>query len=263
MRDLPRGEGPLKPDFYMASIGRSGSTLLCNWLTCVPDQLVFNEPFFCRPENSRLLRIQLRNFGIPTSDEEWETREESADERFRRLMTTRLEGRRWGFKEVLSEEHARALEHFSPAKVLITVRDIVDVALSFFEKHRTQGNLERFSDAWVADYCTQETKGILRFQELLDTRQVPYRVIRYEDVIRSEETLKGLEHFLGWEGGGDTAAGLVDFDREFEVARHGKAISSRPHGRANRGLGSQHLELAGQIGERCRAYQVHFGYDAL
>jgi hypothetical protein len=263
MRDVPRGEGVVpRPDFYMASIGRSGSTLLCNWLTRIPDQLVFNEPFFCRPQNSRLLKIQLRNFGMPTSDDEWEPREESADERFSRLMATRLEGRRWGFKEVLSEEHTRVLDRFAPAKVLITVRNIVDVALSFFEKHRTQGNLERFSDEWVAAYCAEETRGILRFQHLLDARRVPYRVIRYEDVIRSQETLKCVEQFLGWNGGGDTAAGLVDFDRGFEVERHGRTISGTPYNRHERGLGSQHLELAGEIGKGCRAYQVHFGYDA-
>src|SRR4051812_22329475 len=56
-RFLPEGVDP--PDFYVAAIGRSGSTLLCNWLASPPQRLVFLEPFFLRPENSRLLRIQL------------------------------------------------------------------------------------------------------------------------------------------------------------------------------------------------------------
>src|SRR5439155_14370338 len=136
----------LRPDFYIASIGRSGSTLLCNWLTRLPDQLVFNEPFFCRTDNSRLLKIQLDGFGMPATPAEWEARDEAAEERFERLMANRLDGRRWAFKEVLCEEHGRAHDHFDPPKVMITVRNIVDVALSFFEKHRAQANLARFCD---------------------------------------------------------------------------------------------------------------------
>jgi len=54
-----RSDGVHSPDFYVAAIGRSGSTMLCNWLSRPPAQLVFVEPFFTRARNPELLRIQL------------------------------------------------------------------------------------------------------------------------------------------------------------------------------------------------------------
>jgi hypothetical protein len=260
---MPEAACVTRPDFYIAAIGRSGSTMLCNWLTRLPDQLVFNEPFFSRRENSRLLKIQLASFGMPATCEEWEKRDEPADQRFERLMGRRLDGRRWAFKEVLCEEHERALERFAPPKVVICVRNIVDVALSFFEKHRTQANLARFSDEWVVDYCAQETDGIVRFQELLETCGVPYRVVRYEEFVRSDEARTSLERFLGWTGGGETATNFDQFDRWFEVARHGPGVSGAIHQREHRGLTSEKLALAASVGERCSAYQLHFGYDVV
>jgi hypothetical protein len=251
-----------RPDFYIAAIGRSGSTMLCNWLTRLPDQLVFNEPFFCRPENSRLLRIQLESFGMPVDPAEWEARDEAVQERFERLMTHRLQGRRWAFKEVLCREHRRVLDHFDPPKVVITVRNIIDVALSFFEKHRAQGNLARFSDEWVADYCVKETEGIVRFQQRLVERGVPSTVVRYEDFARSVDERRSVERFLGWTGGGETALNFEEFDRAFEVERHGTSVSSRVFGRRQRRLSPMEFELAAGIGERCDGYQRHFGYDA-
>jgi len=78
--------GVAAPDFYIAAIGRSGSTMLSNWLCRPPQQLVFVEPFFLRPSNPRLLRIQLRDFGMAVSDAEWAPRDESGPERFTRIM---------------------------------------------------------------------------------------------------------------------------------------------------------------------------------
>jgi hypothetical protein len=260
MPDPRGGQGRLRPDFYIAAIGRSGSTLLCNWLTRAPNQLVFNEPFFCRPENSRLLRIQLANFGMPAAADEWEQQDETAERRFERLMAWRLAAKRWAFKEVLCEEHWRARALFDPPKVLITVRNIVDVALSFFEKHRAQGNLARFSDQWVADYCVQETAEIVRFQERLRADGVAHMVVRYEDFVASSEVRRSIERFLGWSGGGDTAAHMQDYGREFELVEHGTSISGTIRAPGQRGLAAKNLARAGEIGERCNAYQLHFGY---
>jgi hypothetical protein len=262
MAESPWLEADKRPDFYIAAIGRSGSTLLGNWLTRPPDQLVFNEPFFSRLENSRLLRIQLAAFGMAADDDEWERRDESANARFTRLMATRLEGRRWAFKEVLSKEHRRSLELFAPPKIIITVRNIVDVALSFFEKHRAQQNLERFGDDWVTGYCADESTGILNFKRRLEAEAVPLKVVRYEDFVRSEQERRSVEEFVGWEGGGDTASNFNDFDRGFEIARHGTEISDRVRQVDERALGARELGLATALGDRCREYQLHFGYDA-
>jgi len=255
---LPEGVAP--PDFYVAALGRSGSTMLCNWLATPPERIVFLEPFFLRPMNSRLLRIQLRDFGMAVADEDWAQREETASERFDRLMANRLRGRRWALKEVLCEEHVRVLDELAPRKVIITVRDIANVALSFFEKHRAQDNLDRFSDDWVVRYCVDESKGILEYQQLLVNRGVPTRVVRYEDVTNSQAELASIAAFVGWPGGGATSKHLDEFDRSFEIERHGTSVSSRLRSGFERDLGYDLVRLSTTIAEQCSDYQAAFGY---
>jgi len=252
--------GTSRPDFYFAGMGRSGSTMVCNWLTRPPDQLVFIEPSFLDVGNTRLLRIQLANFGLAANDDEWDRQDASAAARFERLMAPRLSGRRWALKEVLSSEHGSAIDRLAPRRVLISVRNIFDVALSFFEKHRAQDNLHRFDDDWVADYCLQESAGLLALQRQLQSRSVPCAVIRYEDFTRSEESRNDLSAFLGWQGGGATDMHLDQFDRSFEVERHGGAVSARLRERSERNLGEDELALAHSIEERCSEYQRQFGY---
>lgn len=254
------GNGVAPPDFYVAAIGRSGSTLLCNWLTSPPDRLVFVEPFFMRTSNPRLLRIQLADFGLAVPDDEWERTDPTGAERFRRIMWPRLQGRRWAFKEVLCEEHVRVLDAFAPPRVLITVRNIADVALSLFEKHRLQDNLDRFDDQWVIEYCLRESSGMLEFRDLLDRRGVPYLVVRYEDFTGSEEARRSVENFVGWEAGGEIGSHLAEFDRSFEVERHGGAISGNLRTPSERHLNRDHLATAEEIAGRCAAYQSAFGF---
>lgn len=249
-----------RPDFYIAALARSGSTMLCNWLTRPPDQLVFVEPFFRRISNPRLLRIQLSDFGLAANDAEWSHEDSTGAERFRRLMSPRLKGRHWAFKEVLCEEHFGVIQDFSPPRVLITVRDIADVALSFFEKHRIQDNLERFSDEWVREYCLRESAGLMEFRELLRGLAIPFLVVRYEDFTRSELVQQQVAQFVGWEPGGEVASHLDEFDRGFEVERHGTAISSRVRHHGERELKAAELEAARAIAEQCAVFQAAFGY---
>jgi hypothetical protein len=248
------------PDFYLAAMGRSGSTMVCNWLTLPPDQLVFVEPSFLDVRNTRLLRIQLTNFGMAPSAGEWDLQDPSATTRFERLMVPRLAGKRWGLKEVLCSEHRSVIDRLAPRRVLISVRNIFDVALSFFEKHRAQDNLHRFNDDWVSDYCLRESAGLLALQRRLRSQSVPFAVIRYEDFARSEAARKDLSAFLGWRGGGATDLHLDHFDRSFEVERHGGAVSPRLRGWAERNLGRAELNLAHSIEENCSEYQGAFGY---
>lgn len=260
MADRFLAPGVLGPDFYVAAIGRSGSTMLCNWLARPPEQLVFIEPFFMRTRNPRLLRIQLADFGLAVDDEEWSFEDATAEARFRRMMAPRLKGRRWAFKEVLCEEHFKAVEALAPPRVVITVRDIGDVALSFFEKHRLQNNLERFADEWVRDYCVRETAGILAFRDMLGERGIPFLVVRYEEFTRSESARQQVADFVGWQAGGEIDSHLAQFDRAFEVERHGRTISARLRMRTERELEATHAEAADAIASLCSAYQSSFGY---
>ena len=249
-----------RPDFYLAAMGRSGSTMMCNWLTIPPDQLVFIEPSFLDLPNTRLLRFQLANFGMAATDEEWDAPDQSAAERFERLVAPRVAGKGWALKEVLYSQHLRVIDGLAPCRVLISVRNIFDVALSFFEKHRAQDNLHRFSDDWVADYCLRESAGLVELQQQLRFSTIPTAVVRYEDFTQSEEARRDMADFLGWDGGGATDMHLNHFDRSFEVERHGSDVSSRIRERWKRKLHPGTMALARSIEQKCAKYQRAFGY---
>ncbi len=234
--------------------------MLSNWLSRPPERIVFMEPFFLRPTNSRLLRIQLANLGMPVSGSEWNAADASPIDRLRRIMAPRLRGRRWAAKEVLCEEHVAMTRTFAPPKVLICVRDIQDVALSFFEKHRLQGNLDRFADHWVTDYCLRESEGMLSYLASLEATDIPYRIVRYEEFTASADERLSLSDFAGWPGGGDVAANLEDFGRGFEVERHGTDVAPDTRTRDHRSLPADIGALAAAIAERCANYQRRFGY---
>lgn len=180
------------------------------------------EPFFLRPANSRLLRIQLEQLGMPVTDEEWRVDpSEHARARFARLMAPRLAGRRRALKEVVEEEHDQVLRELRPGKLVICVRDIVDVALSFFEKHPLQDNLDRFSDDCVIAYCVRESAALVWVRNEAEQQGLPYHVIRYENFTRDGETRAAFERFFRWSGGGTVATGLVRM-KMVEAARlHG------------------------------------------
>lgn len=235
--------------------------MICNWLTSPPDQLVFSEPLFTEVANTRLLRIQLANFGMAVTDTEWAAEDGSASARFRRMVAPRLAGKRWGVKEVLCSEHGRYIEQLVPRRVLISVRNIVDVALSFFEKHRTQGNLHRFSDDWVVDYCRREAAGLVALHRWLAGGPLSHMVVRYEDIVGSDARRRELADFLGWRGGGATGRHLEEFDRGFEVTRHGHSVCPRSRTPGDRNLAAEALEMAGQIEKDCSEYQRLFGYS--
>jgi hypothetical protein len=176
-------------------------------------------------------------------------------------MGPRLAGRRWAAKEVLCEEHVAMTRAFAPPRVLVTVRNIVDVALSFFEKHRLQDNLDRFGDDWVAEYCRRESSGIVEYLKLLDRLSIPSKVVRYEELVRSDELRLAICGFVGWDGGGDVGANLQDFGRTFELERHGASIGqSLPRSR-ERSIPPEMFDFATQIAEECGAYQSAFAYD--
>ncbi len=248
--------GPPPPDFYIAAMGRSGSTMLCNWLSTPPQRIVFNEPFFARAMNSRLLRIQLENLGMTVADDEWVQRAESPMERFDRLMGARLRGRSWAAKEVLCQEHFAMTSAFRPPRVIVTIRDIQHVALSLFEKHRIQQKMDRFNDDWVAEYCIRESAGLVDYVAHLEGTGIPFYVARYEDFGRSEAERSKIAAFVCWPGGGDPAVNFEDFERGFEARRH----AERGEVKASRALPDSCIRAARDLAERCSSYQARFGY---
>jgi len=143
----------------------------------------------------------------------------------------------------------------------VTVRNLHDVALSFFEKHRIQGNTDRFDRAWVVDYCRRESAGILSFLTRLERQAVPHLVVRYEDLTQSPDIRTSIARFVGWEGGGQVHSHMAEFDRQFEIDRHGRQVSPIARLPRDREVEPGEREAAKQIAEQATEYQRLFGYD--
>ena len=249
-----------RPDFVMASLGRSGSTMIANWLTHPPGEIVLIEPFLFAPTNPEMLHRQFAELGMPATAEEWAHQDADWQARFARLFAPRLTGRRWAVKEVVGEEHRKLIAAFGPLPVVFTVRDIDAIAASFFEKHRLQGNRDRFDVEWVANYCRRETGLITALRAELEATGTPCHVVRYEGFVASEEERAILARFVGWAGEGDVARHMGHFGRSFETRRHGAVVSGATPPLAARGLEPEELRLVSAIAEDCADYRATFGY---
>ncbi len=251
----------LKPDVYIAAIGRSGSTMLCNILTREPDQIMFVEPKFHAPPYRNILKPQLAQYGMEFDESEMAAIQDlPPDEVLETLLGAHLRSVKWGFKEVQCSEHRQVLDLFAPAHILVNVRHIFNVALSFIEKHRRQGNEDRFPLSWVREYCLRETQGLVEFCQELAQRGIAYRVVRYEDFMADPQERKALGEYLGWTYGGIPDRFLNDLNRGFEARRHAMD-GFRETPLADRGLSGQEIRYAREIEAQCAQYQAFFGYE--
>ena len=247
----------IRPDIYIAAMGRSGSTMLCNMLTREPDQIIFIEPKFHTPPYRSILAPQLLQFGMEAAEFQHGFAPPALLDH---MLGVHLRPIKWGFKEVQCSEHLRVLEMFNPKHILINVRHIFNIALSFLEKHRRQDNETRFPPAWVLEYCTRETLGLVRFCEHLTTLGHTYTIVRYEDFTQDAQYRLRLEQTLGWKFGDSKDRFLASFDREFEASRHQRQ-TFRETTLAERDLPQDLVMLATEIETRCALYQQFFGYS--
>lgn len=236
--------------------------MLCNTLTHAPEQIIFIEPKFHTPPYRTLLAPQLAQYGFKISDSTEKQSEGLAPlKRLAHLLGPQLRQIKWGFKEVQCSEHQRVLEVFAPKHILINVRHIFNVALSFMEKHRRQGNEARFSPAWVQAYCVRESRGLVEFCVALAERGQSYTIVRYEDFTQDPHYRAGLEKTLGWRFGENANPFLEEFNRGFEAHRH-QGRPFREPTLAERGLSKDLVQKAQEIEALCAEYQRFFGYSS-
>jgi hypothetical protein len=253
----------LRPDFLMASMGRSGSTMIANWLTDPPARVVLIEPSFFALRNPNMVRVQLPEFSEPASDDEWMYPDTDWLARFNRLFAPRLAGRHWALKEVLVAESQRVIEAFAPQRVVVTVRDIGAIAASFFEKHRRQNNRDRFDTGWVKTYCRRESAAMVALCEAMAAQELPCHVVRYDDFVASPAVRARLAAFVDWPGGGFPQRHFGKLGRAFETERHTSGISTRAPSLPERALEPDELALLPAILADCAEYQEYFGFSAV
>src|ERR1700744_2772191 len=107
-------------DVYLASMGRSGSTLIANWLTVPDQQIILVEPEFPKGLRHRSLMKQCEALGFPISEDEWSAADSDASARIERILGPRLRDLRWGVKEVQCGHHEYMIEKYKPVHTLVT-----------------------------------------------------------------------------------------------------------------------------------------------
>jgi hypothetical protein len=224
-------------DVYIAAMGRSGSTALANWLTIPPTHFVLHEPGLLRSQPTRLLGMQLSGWGVTLDD----------------VMSAH-----WAAKEVEPHDHDPMIAAYSPARILICVRDIREAVKSYLEKHRVQGLLDRFDDRWTRDYVIECASSLVRLANRLDAEGKPWRIARYEEFARDPDRLADLAGWIGWPGGGDTSAGFKEFDRGYEADRHVRELGSSTVAVENRGLDDAAMAVVAEVTAATGDYQRRF-----
>ena len=235
----------LNPDLYIASMGRSGSTLIANWLS-VPErgQYVFVEPNLLQGV-SPLLSTQLERFGLGADPPGVATLE---------AFASGMAGRQWGVKEVKGMLHDHVGAAILPSCVVITVRDIAEVYLSLVEKHRVQGVEDRFDPAWSADYCMRESAYLLG----MGRANPSYHVVRYHEFVASPAIRDHLSEVTGFAGGGTVDFNFDLYSRSYESGMFQGRIA--PRKQAYHTITERDVQAARDVSAQCAGYQAHFGY---
>jgi hypothetical protein len=253
------------PDVYIASLGRSGSTLIANLMTTPPDRLVLVETQLHRGGGYAGMFDQMARWGWQVGADElarWQKPPpgQSPAERAAAVLADRLIGlARWGVKEVDPTAHKPGIALLRPKRVIVLVRDIRDVMLSFVEKFQREGR---------SDYS-----GEIRWR-LIDGARVmtwladgqcgggPMRIVRYEDFVASADERAALARWLDWPLDGDPDRNLDLYRRNYEIERHRGVVSQVSVGRRAQVAGTATGVLVARMGEFLARYQRRFGYNS-
>ncbi|MBU2977957.1 hypothetical protein [Alteromonas sp. C1M14] len=230
-------------DVYIASMGRSGSTALANFLTDPQkQQYIFVEPDIVNGPNA-VFFDQLRDFQLQDQSHLGEFD----------FSNLRNAGAKVGVKEVKCSFHNQMGTLFKADKTIITCRSIDNVYLSLLEKHRLQQLA--LDDAWAFDYCVREANGLVMFAQKFP---IDY-VVKYEDFSTSQGVRDTLSDKLNFVGGGEVDRGFVNYGRKFEADMYAGHISSRktPY----QTITETDIRRASQLQALCSEYQHCFGYD--
>jgi len=246
-------------DVYLAAMGRSGSTLLCDLYSRYPTHWLMTEPWITRGSHgmSQLERVQ--RFGGTIAKEEWfrKIEGESPLERFYRVYGPILEGLEFfGAKEVRGEFHEEYYRLLQPRKILILVRDIRDVIISLLEKTIIERK-EGYDAAFTAQYLARNCQALMAFPRLVQDTELD--VLKYEEFAVSETRRIQIDQFLGCTRLEQVPETGNISTRPWEIERHGLRISDKSVYRFRSESTIEWSPLYHEIPE-CRQYNAFFGY---
>lgn len=204
--------GLRRPFIYIASLPRTGSTLLSEILTQLPHSFIFHEPhlgknYFAFQHNDqaklkpydvdlarfRKLRLPLafffRRLRIIGYRQDYMVQE------FKHKLIPQLSENLFqiGVKEIKHAGWQNYVRHFPEMKVVLTGRDPRDIYISMFEKWR------RGSMLWKGSFSPNEVAARLRaeFQRQLSLRTATdTMLVKYEDLCTDPELPQKVRDFV-------------------------------------------------------------------
>ena len=258
---------PLKMDLLVYGMMRSGTTLISDLLTVPGQSLVFDEPMMLSPWDDAKVRDVhrvARGFGLPVPETPPDagnfTRIADYFEESLAPSLTKLGF--WGVKEVHFFNWRELVERYRPGKLVLCVRDLRDIALSALDL--TLGSQLAFPGAErMRDEAWLLTRLSYDVHELLELRQRPHLLLRYEDLTGDPERAAALAAYAGLDALGSGSlnrSASTGSTRVRELEKHGAAISDRSRGRFDRE--EDHLKrwLAEHIWRAAPGYAQAFDY---
>lgn len=252
---LPRGNELFAADVYVAAMGRSGSTVLCD-LMSHSMHVCLIEPRFDFGVFDQHIRTQILNAGVVIAEDSWGepgSRDNAGlRDRYRRGFVPSLcQMVRWGAKEVRPELHEPTIDTINAKRIVVLVRDARDVMCSYYEKIVHGGGDHEGSVNYVSGYLPKAAETLA----LLASR--PNAIVaRYEDFTKSASDLRSLERRMDWPLIGKPNASFSSIARAAEAERHKGAVTpAQAYDRESS------LDFMASTLEQCATYQRTFGYD--
>ena len=261
-------DGPVAAPFvYIASLRRSGSTVLSEALTGLPHAYMFREP-----------RLGLGHFSIKRDDQAlfashgvdlkaYSRAFKSAGpaEVVRRFALDVMPALRQvvsqiGIKEIRSTGWELVAEHFPDMRVLITGRDPRDIYLSLRQRVEsgTAGWNREVTPSAVADHLLAEYDLQCQMEKALPSLRVSY-----ERLCTEPEVIEQVKAFVAspLPGTGTVSAfNAANPKRAAEAAVHGGSISDRRVDRWRREPDPERAAEAQELFDRMGRYVGDWGY---
>jgi hypothetical protein len=237
---------------------------MANLMTTPPDRLVLVEPMLHRGGGNAGMFDQMARWGWPVgADELARWREpptgQGPAERAGLVLASRLVRlARWGVKEVDPTAHRPGIAVLRPRRLIVLVRDVRDVTLSYLEKFRREGRRD-----FGGELLWRVVQGTRVLTRLADgsRRGRSLRIVRYEDFVTSAAERAALARWLDWPLDGDPDRNLDLYRRAYEIERHGGVVSPVSVGRRTRATDPADAALIARIGDFLGGYQRRFGYE--
>jgi hypothetical protein len=216
---------------------RTGSTLVTDMLSQRGRSLILSEPnilgMWSPNTVERIHQLALNNGLDPGADkptpERWPRYQNYFDEV---LLPQLSQLPLWGVKYVDLTDWRPTFERYPPRRIILTVRDLRDVVISAIDrighlKLAFYGRRHMRDEAWVLANIAYNV------HELMVLRQRPHLLARYEDVVKDEGLRQRIVEYAGLDNAASTRENLAagGFSRQWELNKHGGAVSARSVGR--------------------------------